>query len=268
MWVYQKEQQRFFLNKLFGGSNEGEDPEKKNQNIKEEFLKERERLSNKLKDERDKIDSEIHRYSPLREIKSVLKHKGKLFVSVSAQLSPPDKSTYFPSPEAVLGDGRNKACIKNINGDEVDVLKMIKKCKATLLFVTFTEYGSNMTKPWKEAFEQYTSGQVDSRLQCLDLSISENYVITWLESYVMKNLKSVVPAHMHNNTMVTFLKNNEQTIKFKETLQITNSKTCYVFILDQQGRIRWRAVGSPEGKETEFMLSAIQQLITQPQLNK
>ncbi|EFC36518.1 ATP synthase assembly protein Atp10, partial [Naegleria gruberi] len=251
---------RYFLKNIFGGDNK----------LKEEVEKERERLSKHLKNERDNIQSEIHRYSPLKEIKSVLKHKGKLFVSMSGQLIPLEKSTVFPSPEVILGDGRNKAVIKNINGEQVDLVKKIKQCRATLLFVNFTEYGSNMTKEWKEAYEEFqtqyeTSSPSSSvnKTQCIDLSISENYVVSWLESYVTKNLKSVVPEKMHANTLLTFLKNNNETFKFKDAVEITNSKTCYVFVIDQQCRIRWRGCGSPEGKEKDFMISAIQQLLTQ-----
>ena len=132
-----------------------------------------------------------------------------------------------------------------------------------------------MTKEWKEAFEEFQTEYSNSsassvlKTQCIDLSISENYVVSWLESYVVKNLKSVVPEKMHSNTLVTFLKNNNETVKFKDAIQITNSKTCYIFVVDQQGRIRWRGVGLPEGNEKDFMISAIQQLISQPEkLNK
>ncbi|KAG2381949.1 hypothetical protein C9374_005741 [Naegleria lovaniensis] len=262
-------QHRFFLKKLFGKeTNNSTSP---NDNDKQsEFLKEREKLATHLKNEREQIYDEINRYSPLKEIKSVLKHKGKLFISTSGQLTAPEKSIVFPSPDASLGDGRNKVAIRNLKGEQVDLLKMIRNCRATLLFVNFTEYGSNMTKEWKEAFDEFQKRYTEQsgassilKAQCIDFSISENYVIAWLESVVMNNLKSKIAPEMHDKTLVTFLKSNNETYKFKDMIQITNSKTCYVFVIDQQCRIRWKAVGLPEGKEKEFMISAIQQLVAQ-----
>nr|CAG4712865.1 unnamed protein product [Naegleria fowleri] len=189
---------------------------------------------------------------------------------MSGQLIAPEKSILFPSPDVSLGDGKSKVVIRNLKGEQVDLLKMIRSCRATLLFVNFTEYGSNMTKEWREAYDEFQKRYDEQsgassvlKTQCIDFSISENYVIAWLESVVMNNLKSKIPPEMHDKTLVTFLKSNNETYKFKDMIQITNSKTCYVFVIDQQCRIRWKAVGVPEGKEKEFMILAIQQLVSQ-----
>ena len=49
--------------------------------------------------------------------------------------------------------------------------------------------------------------------------------------------------------------------RIKETLELDNSMVGYVFLLDREGRIRWRAHASPTKYEIEALLRCSQQLL-------
>ena len=49
--------------------------------------------------------------------------------------------------------------------------------------------------------------------------------------------------------------------EIRETLQLRNSMIGYVFLLDREGRIRWKAHASPTEYEIESLLRCSQQLL-------
>ena len=49
--------------------------------------------------------------------------------------------------------------------------------------------------------------------------------------------------------------------RMRETLQLANSIVGYVFLLDQGGRIRWRALGLPTQTEVAALLNCTSQLL-------
>ena len=49
--------------------------------------------------------------------------------------------------------------------------------------------------------------------------------------------------------------------EIRKTLQLGNSMIGYVFLLDKEGRIRWKAHASPTEHEIEALLRCSQQLL-------
>ena len=49
--------------------------------------------------------------------------------------------------------------------------------------------------------------------------------------------------------------------KMRETLQLGNSMVGYVFLLDKEGRIRWKAHASPTQYELQALLRCSRQLL-------
>ena len=49
--------------------------------------------------------------------------------------------------------------------------------------------------------------------------------------------------------------------QIRDTLQLGNSIIGYVFLLDREGRVRWRAHAAPTTQEIEALLSCSQQLL-------
>lgn len=50
-------------------------------------------------------------------------------------------------------------------------------------------------------------------------------------------------------------------VKIRETLQLTNSIVGYVFLLDREGRVRWRAHASPSKQEISALFSCTNHLL-------
>ena len=57
------------------------------------------------------------------------------------------------------------------------------------------------------------------------------------------------------------LYNGRDVAELRKTLQLGNSIVGYVFLLDQEGRIRWRAHASPTQQEIHTLLRCSGQLL-------
>lgn len=51
--------------------------------------------------------------------------------------------------------------------------------------------------------------------------------------------------------------------QLRQALQLSNLLTGYVFLLDAQGRLRWRASGSPSPAELQSLLRVTEELLGQ-----
>ncbi|KAL9647660.1 hypothetical protein ABK040_015150 [Willaertia magna] len=268
---YASSNNKGFLSKLFGLDKIEEEEEnnnsllnkqeEKDKKIKETFQEERKKLKDHLNKERDQIYTEISHSSPMTEIKQALKHQGKLYVTISSKINPP--IGIFPLPESLL-----KSDVLNLKKEKINLFKEFKKSKCNILFLHFTEFGAQMTSEWKEIINEYKKDigilnrdNENNYLQVLELSVSESLVVSWLQSLIFKNLSKKLSENERENYFLTFVNSNLQTLSFKDAIGVTNSKTLYVFIIDSNGNIRWKAVGRPDEREKEVLRKALNQML-------
>jgi len=118
------------------------------------------------------------------------------------------------------------------------------------------------------AFKRQTQGEVDSWLDPFvedfygmeNLTFYEIPMISgnwkWMSSWIDSGMRSGVPAEKHDHVATYYgpLKS------YFDYFGIQDSRTVYVFLLDQQGRIIWREMGPANKQKYEELKTQIQRL--------
>lgn len=145
--------------------------------------------------------------------------------------------------------------------------------QCTLVALSFRQFGYAMIPPWlNPAREIYGD---NSRVQILQINMSEGGWLFRIMSPLLKWMiyQNTSPQERHY-TYLFFGKNDDDDSalsNFQIKLGFHNVMTCFVFLLDGVGQIRWVASGHPTDEELHSLLHKhIPQLLprTPPQKGK
>jgi mitochondrial ATPase complex subunit ATP10 len=136
----------------------------------------------------------------------------------------------------------------------------------TLVGVSFNDYGYQLLQQWFNPFRD-----AFARPSVAQITISDGY----LNRYLLRNVivaaqKKHTPRDRYPHTLLSFggtakgaTENMLPLDLWRDSLRMHNPYTCYVFLLDGLGRIRWIASGPPlQGTSTEPSLDEVQSLLT------
>jgi ATPase complex subunit ATP10 len=105
-----------------------------------------------------------------------------------------------------------------------------------------------MLKTWMEPLQEGLSDRPSSdRIEVVRISISEGWLSRWvLSGLILALTKRNTPPSDRKQTMLYF--GGGELEPFRDALRMHNLMTCYVFLLDGLGRVRFAGSGpaSPE----------------------
>ncbi|PRW59488.1 Mitochondria isoform 1 [Chlorella sorokiniana] len=194
--------------------------------------------------------------------------KGKVFLAPE-KLAPAAHAPAFPRLEVVLSDGRPAVFPPAAASSSSDPSSSSSSSSssaaaaepppaASLVCVAFREGAQPMLEAWAGPFAQQFQGR--SGVALYELAIVEGVVMRmWpfkqllLRGNAASAGKYALPVrHLHHFGDMQGL---------REALHLTNLLTGYVFLVDAQGRLRWRGSGNPSDSEMATLLRCTEQLL-------
>lgn len=96
--------------------------------------------------------------------------------------------------------------------------------------------------------------------QMVDVNIEENSMKAWIIAFFQWRLKAARPKEDWNKYFVVRKGVSE---KIRETIGLLNGRVGYVYLVDQDCKIRWAGSGNAEGSEMEDLTRGFSKLVTE-----
>uniref|UniRef100_A0A7S3G581 Uncharacterized protein n=1 Tax=Palpitomonas bilix TaxID=652834 RepID=A0A7S3G581_9EUKA len=193
---------------------------------------ERERMGKEARDEMKK--SYFQDYADLQ------KNKGKYFLAES-KLEELSKSSFIPDMEGA-----------NLKGESAELKKRCKG-KTSVLFLSFRDSATPMIEEWRKVVDNYKGIK---NFQVFEVTFLDGPLLGLMSGLLRATIAKNTPPELHASTFV--VKGNSGAAR--RELQMENRLTAYVWLVDKNGRIRWRAVGAPAEQELEGLHKLAKQL--------
>ncbi|KAL5341844.1 ATP10 protein-domain-containing protein [Aspergillus crustosus] len=192
-----------------------------------------------------------------REWTNMRYHKGKIFRS-NPRLFKRDKSLYFPNLSgATLASPKEPQNTTTILRGKVSVVTIFSSVWAESQVNTFT--GPKVNPGLYEAFE--TGSQL---VQKVDINLEENALKAGLIRMFMWRMRSNMAKEQHERY---FLVRKGLTENLKEAIGVLNSRVGFVYLLDENCRIRWAGCAEAEPEELESLNNGVRKLIQERKIS-
>ncbi|KAK2754266.1 Mitochondrial ATPase complex subunit atp10 [Arachnomyces sp. PD_36] len=186
-----------------------------------------------------------------REWSDLRHHKGKSFIS-NSRLFRGDKALYFPNlAGSTLASPKVLTNTTPILKGKVSVVSVFNGLWAERQVATFVRQPSNpdMYKALEEG------GDLAQRVE---INVEDNTLKAWLIRMFMWRMRQTMPKEQHERY---FLIRKGFVDRLKEAIGMINGKVGYVYLLDENCRIRWAGSGNAEGDELEGLNNGIRKLV-------
>lgn len=101
-------------------------------------------------------------------------------------------------------------------------------------------------------------------VQKVDINLEENAMKAWLVRMFMWRMRANLPKEQHERY---FLVRKGLTDGLKEAIGMMNSKVGYVYLLDENCRIRWAGSGPAEEGELDGLNNGVRKLIQERRIS-
>ncbi|KAI9928804.1 hypothetical protein ASPWEDRAFT_168777 [Aspergillus wentii DTO 134E9] len=193
-----------------------------------------------------------------REWSNMRYHEGKTFVS-NPRLFKRDKSLYFPNMYGItLASPNEPKNTTSLFRGRITVVNLFSSVWAESQVATFTGPKQN-----PGLYEALNSGGQD--VQKVDINLEENALKAWLVKSFMWKMRGKLPQEQHERY---FLVRKGLTDGLKEAIGMMNSKVGYVYLLDENCRIRWAGSGPAEQTELDSLNNGIRKLLEERKISK
>jgi len=162
---------------------------------------------------------------------------GKTFIAPKVLIRE-DKSLYFPN---IQGKSMLDGTVKNT----------MEMCYGKVSLIAML--GTQISEMHTRAFSDMTNKRFgDNPLyQYIQVNLQENIMKAFLVNLFLGNLKSSVPKEEHANYLVS-----TQNMEYvREAMGMTNSKVGYVYLVDENLRVRWAGGADPFAEEVQALES-------------
>jgi hypothetical protein len=201
---------------------------------------------------------------------SVVKRQGRAFenrhgeFSADTELVAPEDALMFPALQ-----------VTNLEKQDMTLPPTSPVGEPTLMCFAFRHYGTNLTKSWSEPFLRLTGGRCVEIYFIEYVPLSIDLLTAWslgltpahspthrygfmafAKSLFISNLRGGALPERHADTVVKF----GGVRDFGADLLLPNKYTGYAFLLDGDGRVRWRASGQATEPELDGMVRAAKAL--------
>lgn len=178
-------------------------------------------------------------------------HKGKSF------LAPPglfkgDRSLYFPNlhGQTLIKDKKSRDTTP-VFEDKITVVSMFSTAWGENQAATFASEKSN---PELHELVKTSHG----RAQMVQINVEPNFLKAMIIKLFMPNLRNKIAPQ---NWGRYFLIRKGLTEEMRDAIGMLNSKVGYIYLLDEQCKIRWAGSGISEGGEKDGLVKSVRRLI-------
>ncbi|GME99412.1 unnamed protein product [Ambrosiozyma monospora] len=194
-------------------------------------------------------------YGGMYDFHVFMRTKGKLF-QAPISFFRKDKALYFPN-----------FTTRTLEDKTVELMDVLSKNKITILRVVSTESGVETTEDYfkvPKSEENYLTEaglkqlhQEFPNTQIVQLTLSDRWSKHFVHTFVTPSkLRKTLPEELHSRYLVAF-RDKVLDRDSRERLLITNTYSGYVYLIDDQFKIRWAGSGLPEPKEVSGMWKAV-----------
>jgi mitochondrial ATPase complex subunit ATP10 len=188
-----------------------------------------------------------------REWKNMRYHEGKTFLS-NPRLFKRDKALYFPNLYGItLASPRKPQNTTPLLRGKISVVNLFSSLWAEQQVATFMDPVQNSS-----LHEALQSGKAAALAQKVDICLEENAMKAWLVRMFMWRMRQSMPVEDHKRY---FLVRKGLTDELKEAIGMMNSKVGYIYLVDDDCRIRWAGSGPAQKMEIESLNSGLRKLI-------
>uniref|UniRef100_A0A7S3Y713 Mitochondrial ATPase complex subunit ATP10 n=2 Tax=Heterosigma akashiwo TaxID=2829 RepID=A0A7S3Y713_HETAK len=116
-----------------------------------------------------------------------------------------------------------------------------------------------MLESWTTPYLEQRSGKSPTphlEPNLVHLSIVEGFVLSMLRGLLTKSLAAALPAPLRPRALAAFA----DAESFRESLSISNRLSGYLYLVDRDGFVRWRASGKASEEELRLLLKAVDDL--------
>ncbi|USP74489.1 hypothetical protein yc1106_01763 [Curvularia clavata] len=189
-----------------------------------------------------------------RDFKNIRKYRsGKTFMA-NPRIFKKEAALYFPNFHGDTLEGKDKDTT-NVLAGKVSVVNVYSSQWGLSQVETFT--GTKANANLHNMLSQ--SPQV---AQMVDINIEENTMKAWIIALFQWRLKASKPKEDWGKYFVVRKGVSE---RIRETIGLLNGRVGYVYLVDQDCKIRWAGSGDAEGTEMEDMNRGFAKLIAEAQ---
>lgn len=172
---------------------------------------------------------------------SIIKRKGSAFAPDQGVI-PKTDSMLFPSVSGI-----------DLNGKETKFPGHVQ-AKLKLVCFSFTDYGFNLNKSFKDPFIEKYGASSDAF--ALEICFVEYGFLKMMQGMFQSNLKKKIPETHYHLTQVTF----GGVLDFAKKLELPNKFAGYAFLVDQSNLVRWRGSGLADDNAA-LMLACAEEIL-------
>ncbi|KAL1917802.1 uncharacterized protein VTP21DRAFT_3636 [Calcarisporiella thermophila] len=172
--------------------------------------------------------------SYFKDITELRKHGGKMW-EAQTKLIRAEKALYMPNIKGTSLDKRQTNLVDLISG------------KTSLVAFSFVQHGSDQLKSFIEPFVKEFRGK--QNIELVELNIQENPLKSMLVRLLIPNIRHNIPTDRHSNYIIHY----GNIERLRDALGMTNTLLGYVFLVDNECRIRWAAHGIATEQELQSM---------------
>jgi ATPase complex subunit ATP10 len=187
-----------------------------------------------------------------RDFKNIRKYRsGKTFMA-NARIFKKEAALYFPNFHGNTLAEKN-ADTTNVLTGKITVVNVYSSQWGEAQAQTFTGKKANT------ALHQLLE-QSPHMVQMVDVNIEENSVKAWIIALFQWRLRASKPKEDWNKYFVV---RKGVTEKIRETIGLLNGRVGYVYVVDQDCKIRWAASGNAEGSEMDDLNRGVARLVSE-----
>eukprot|EP00123_Amoebidium_parasiticum_P016878 comp23620_c1_seq1/m.40220 comp23620_c1_seq1/g.40220 ORF comp23620_c1_seq1/g.40220 comp23620_c1_seq1/m.40220 type:complete len:257 (-) comp23620_c1_seq1:304-1074(-) len=176
------------------------------------------------------------------DVREFNRNKGKLFTA-EASLTPVNESVAFPFISGT-----------SLAGSQVNLPSALIG-KTSLVCLGFRDFSLSQLKSFREPFEDALKN--DARYQVIELSVLERWAWRLMGPLIRLSLRRQLPPQRHAQYVLV---GGSGGVAFKETMGVRNKIFGYVYLVDGQGMVRWKACGMAEPQEIASMIELAKKL--------
>jgi ATPase complex subunit ATP10 len=181
---------------------------------------------------------------------------GKVFESTT-ELIPIGQAKVFPTQD----------CFCLLDGEPASIPQDIVADVKVVMF-SFRHYGFSLLRSWMDALDEQKEVLSNAKNNCNESTILFSQIqmveICFIETGIFSMAKNMMAKSVRNKVESNHLSNSY--LKFGGIMDIAmrlslpNIFTGYIFILDRDNRIRWKACGEPTEDEIRTAVAVIRSL--------
>ncbi|MFA8433051.1 MAG: hypothetical protein ACEPOZ_00910 [Marinifilaceae bacterium] len=130
--------------------------------------------------------------------------------------------------------------------------------KISLLIIAFKRGTQKQIDTW--TLPLFPKAKQNPRFSILEIPMISQYY-NWMSDWIDNGMRNGIPENLHNNVL-TYYGNLDAYYKFFE---VTDKKTCYLFLLDEQGNIQYKTRGPATKEKLAHLNNKINSLLQQLQ---